>query len=108
MLLACVQESILDQEVLSDWDNLIWPVTLLLAEATGDSQYHDQMQQAYLAKWLCRCAETAVHLFLKKFALRAIPAWADPTAMVLFVCSSEVVLSPAAVVPSRSQHPSTR
>ena len=37
-------------------DNLIWPVTLMLADFTDQEQYHNQLQEAYLAKWLCRWA----------------------------------------------------
>ena len=35
-----------------DWDNLIWPATVLMANLTDDSTFHNQ-QQTFLAKWLC-------------------------------------------------------
>ena len=49
-----MQENVYDKEIMVNWDNLIWPVTLMLAELTDQKQYHDQLQEAYLAKWLCR------------------------------------------------------
>ena len=48
------QENVYDKEVRVDWDNMIWPATLMLADITDSKPYHNLLQQAYLAKWLCR------------------------------------------------------
>ena len=38
-----------------DWDNIIYPTTVLLAQLTDDKAFHDGAQ-AYFQKWLCRHA----------------------------------------------------
>lgn len=43
-VLACVQ---------IDWDNMIYPTTVMLAMLTDNPQFHSEAQ-AYLQKWLCR------------------------------------------------------
>ncbi len=36
-----------------DWDNMIYPTTVMLAMLTDNPQFHSEAQ-AYLQKWLCR------------------------------------------------------
>ena len=38
-----------------DWNNIIYPTTVLLAQLTDDKAFHDGAQ-AYFQKWLCRRA----------------------------------------------------
>ena len=38
-----------------DWNNIIYPTTVLLAQLTDDKAFHDGAQ-AYFQKWLCRHA----------------------------------------------------
>ena len=40
-----------------DWNNIIYPTTVLLAQLTDDKAFHDGAQ-AYFQKWLCRHALT--------------------------------------------------
>ena len=54
--LVVLQEGSMDALAIEDWDNLIWPVTLLLADVTDRADYHTRLQQEYLASWLCRYA----------------------------------------------------
>ncbi|KAK9785109.1 hypothetical protein WJX73_003901 [Symbiochloris irregularis] len=45
-------ENLFDNQYLVNWDNLIWPVNVLLAELTDRKDFHDATQR-YLSKWLC-------------------------------------------------------
>ena len=38
-----------------DWNNMIYPTAVLLAEVTDDKAFHTATQ-TFLSKWLCRCA----------------------------------------------------
>ena len=40
--------------VQTDWDNMIYPSTVMLAMLTDNQAFHTAAQ-AYLQKWLCRC-----------------------------------------------------
>ncbi len=44
-----LQEGDYDQRLVADWDNLIWPTSLLLAELTDDMAFHDAVQVSPLA-----------------------------------------------------------
>ncbi len=37
----------------TDWDNMIYPSTVMLAMLTDNQAFHSAAQ-AYLQKWLCR------------------------------------------------------
>lgn len=39
-----LQEGDYDQRLVTDWDNMIWPASLLLAELTDDMAFHDVVQ----------------------------------------------------------------
>ena len=41
-----------DDQYISDWNQLIYPSTLMLANITGDATFH-YVIQAYLRNWLC-------------------------------------------------------
>ena len=38
----------------TDWDNMIYPATVMLAMLTDNQAFHTAAQ-GYLQKWLCRC-----------------------------------------------------
>jgi hypothetical protein len=40
--------------VQTDWNNMIYPSTVMLAMLTDNQAFHTAAQ-AYLQKWLCRC-----------------------------------------------------
>lgn len=46
----------------TDWDNMIYPATVMLAMLTDNQAFHTAAQ-GYLQKWLCRCSLPA-HLLL--------------------------------------------
>jgi len=46
------EEGQLDQKLLVDWDNVAWPTTLLLAQATDDAAFHTRFQD-FLSRWIC-------------------------------------------------------
>lgn len=50
---VCVMGKRLGAQV--DWNNIIYPTTVLLAQLTDDKAFHDGAQ-AYFQKWLCRHA----------------------------------------------------
>ena len=50
---AKVSESAYDVRLKMDWDNLVFPAALQLAQLTDNDQYHHILQSNYLAQWLC-------------------------------------------------------
>ena len=50
-------EASYDTEYISDWNQLIWPSTVLLANITDDTAFHYRIQQ-YLRNWLCTSGNT--------------------------------------------------
>lgn len=44
-----------DLRYLVDWDNMIYPTTVLLSQLTDDRAFHTGAQ-SYFQKWLCRRA----------------------------------------------------
>jgi hypothetical protein len=46
------EEATADRDWLVDWDNLIWPASVLMAELTDDMTFHSRVQD-FLQKWLC-------------------------------------------------------
>lgn len=48
-----MQENILDKQFMMNWDQLFWPVNVLMADITDLKDYHDRTQD-FFAKWLCR------------------------------------------------------
>ena len=55
---AKVSESAYDVRLKMDWDNLVFPAALQLAQLTDNDQYHHILQSNYLAQWLCTQAGT--------------------------------------------------
>ena len=50
---AKVSESAYDVRLKMDWDNLVFPAALQLAQLTDNDKYHAFLQSNYLAQWLC-------------------------------------------------------
>lgn len=50
-------ETTYDKQYISDWNQLIYPATILLANITDDATFHYSIQQ-YLRNWLCTSGDT--------------------------------------------------
>ena len=50
---AKVSESAYDVRLLVNWDQLVFPAAVMLADLTDDDRYHHVLQSNYLAQWLC-------------------------------------------------------
>ncbi len=51
------EEATFDTEYISDWNQLIWPTTILLANITDNTTFHYRIHE-YLREWLCTSDDT--------------------------------------------------
>ncbi|KAL3150937.1 hypothetical protein ABBQ32_000684 [Trebouxia sp. C0010 RCD-2024] len=69
-------ETVSDKQYISDWNQLIYPASLLLANITDDNTFHYSVQ-LYLRNWLCTSGDTIEYTGLGRAFNRNDPSLAQ-------------------------------
>ncbi|BDA49652.1 probable endoglucanase A [Coccomyxa sp. Obi] len=91
-------EGELDIRYLIDWDNMIYPTTVMLAMLTDNPQFHSEAQ-AYLQKWLCSSGDTISYTPLGRAYNRFNPALGQTMNAALVSVIYGQAIQPPAVAP---------
>ncbi|KAK9904260.1 hypothetical protein WJX75_007984 [Coccomyxa subellipsoidea] len=91
-------EGDLDIRYLIDWDNMIYPTTIMLAMLTDNPQFHSEAQ-AYLQKWLCSSGDTISYTPLGRAYNRFNPALGQTMNAALVSVIYGQSIQPPAIAP---------